>query len=455
MQKYQLTTALTIVIAFSLSTFMHAQNVRPKVNTRVFWQDAESQKLSYGDVVTTDAWSLRRGWVTGFPTVDAESQRLGPMQQIEGKLLVGLDNRGNRSLPAGWVGIDSGVFQEPHGNHFHWKYTNAPVVRQQKLDPGPGGPTGLFVYNQRFFVASEQGFTRVSPAQLSIDGTSTAATGAVRANAEKRSLAAVNNVCYTTWSDSEGENAGRVDVINMADRGSNAPAYSFKLPTGEIEATTANNGKVFFAHDGAISWLYADTSLSGNAGAIQPRPVTMAGNDPWDLSQPPQSLVNARNWVLFCHGSGERAVLGLINAAAQNPQAIAVPIQTEDGLTLSAPATVLSLGKRYALVFQIKTDPSSDIQEQLTIIELDPNRDNNFVDARVKLNVPVRSGLVEDQIIPPDVGFDAYGRFAIFTSPGESRLNVMTMNDLKVRVRFNVGGAPSRIVAVGAPEHFH
>ena len=42
------------------------QNIRPVTITRLFWQDRETAKLSYADLVTTNKWNLNRGWVSGF-----------------------------------------------------------------------------------------------------------------------------------------------------------------------------------------------------------------------------------------------------------------------------------------------------------------------------------------------------------------------------------------------------
>ena len=145
----------------------------------------------------------------------------------------------------------------------------------------------------------------------------------------------------------------------------------------------------------------------------------------------------------------------MIDAAAVAPTMIALPIKVNEGLRLSPPKTVLSLGKRYAFVFHQRIKPDSETKEQLTIIELDPNRDMRFDDARIAKTIPVGSSKIKDNTGHHQVCFDAYGRFAVFTNPGDGTLTVMTMQDLQVRVNFKVDGVPTEIIAVGAPEHFH
>lgn len=132
-----------------------------------------------------------------------------------------------------------------------------------------------------------------------------------------------------------------------------------------------------------------------------------------------------------------------------------VKIPVADGLRLTTPETVLSLGNRYALVFQDRTDADSEVQEQLTVVELDPNRDRDFRDARVKTTIPVGASRIVGHHGHHAIAFDAYGRYAVFTEPGEGIVNVFSLKDMKVVARFKVGGSPDSIVAVGAQDHFH
>ena len=77
-----------------------------------------------------------------------------------------------------------------------------------------------------------------------------------------------------------------------------------------------------------------------------------------------------------------------------------------------------------------------------------------FNDARVVKTIPVGASLIKDNSGTHQICFDDYGRFAVFTNPGDGTLSVMSLHDLQLRVNFKVGGVPTSIVAVGAPEHF-
>ena len=420
--------------------------------TRVFWQDQETQKLSYADVTTTSKWNLKRGWVTGFPQLDAASQSLGEMQQAGSVLMLGIDANGG---VGGWLAIDSGVFEEPHGSHSHWRYSKPPLLKQSALQSGEGKNAAVYSYDNHLFLtdAGKSGFTKAIPNNLKF-GTNNAHRFFVGGGGEKIALAAINNaVAYAAHSDTEGDNAGRIDVVNLL-KVSDQLAYSFKLNVGGVSAATVNSGKVFFAHAGGVSWVTADTSASKAAETIQPI-VLSNSDDKSDNSVIGGEFANQRNWVLYSTGSGASSAVCLVNAAMQTPTAVRLPIPTEDGLTLTAPSVVLSLGKRYAFVFQERTDVASQAQEKLTIIELDPNKDRQFSDAKLKLTIPVGASKQGNRGGQHGICFDAFGRYAIFTEPADGVVSVMSLQNMSIVARFQVGGVPDRIIAVGAAEHHH
>ena len=89
-------------------------------------------------------------------------------------------------------------------------------------------------------------------------------------------------------------------------------------------------------------------------------------------------------------------------------------------------------------------------------MELDPNRDGDLSDARVRKTIPVGSSQIDGDVdVKPEIAFDAYGRNAVFTEPRDGVLNVLSVQNMQILARFKVGGIPDRVIAVGAPEHFH
>jgi hypothetical protein len=461
MMRRQNSGILLVALVLSLSVAMlprnaNAQTTRPKKITRVFWQDRETQKLSYADLVASDKWGLQRGWVTGFPALDAKHQQLSQMQQAGGMVMIAVRGDVDEKHNSGWMAINSGVFEEPHGNHFHWKYTNIPAVKQTLLDQTNGNPDRVYNYDNTFYVpnTTSGGFSQAVPGSLNTNNSTNAAKKFPGGNG-RSALAVVNNaVSYVTHGDAEGDNAGRVDVVDLK-KATDQLAYSFKLPNSPIHSTTVGAGKVFFATGGGICWTVADTSLLKSAETVQITAIAPSNNAVTQTDLQTRELVTEDNWVIYSSQVGNSATLCMINSTASSPTVTTLPIVVAEGLRLTNPRTVLSLGKRYAFIFQERIDAASDIKEQLTIIELDPNRDHSFADAVVRVTLPVGASKVSGDNGHHDVTFDAFGRYAVFTSPGDGVLTLMSLNDLRVRARFLVGGAPDNIIAVGAPEHFH
>ncbi|MCR9201379.1 MAG: hypothetical protein NXI04_22270 [Planctomycetaceae bacterium] len=453
MQKY------TLVFVLSLSAMLTATSEscgqHRKIATRIFWQDRDTDKLSYADLTMSSKWGLSRGWVNGFPELDAERQDLVQMKHCDGMLMVGIRDDDGGKHQSGWVAIDTGVIEEPHGNHTHWRYNSKPAVRLAKLDAEQGNPAHVYVYNRRFYLANDtkNGFTRAIP--VSLKNKNAAASAFFPGGGNHITMAApTESVAYSTWIDGGGPNAGRVDVVRT-DRDKDQIAYSFKLPTGVIHGATSNSGRAFFAPADGICWVDVDSAVSLNADTVKVNHLTLGTDEETDKPLRTGAFENSRNWVLCSTGSGAQSALCMINAAAQTPAVIRLSIDLADGLRLMTPKTVMSMGRRYAFLFQDRTQADSDVQEQLTIVELDPNKDRDFSDARVKTTIPVGASRVEGHHGHHAIAFDAYGRHAIFTEPGTGILNVMAMPQMKVVARFTVGGSPDSIVAVGAPEHHH
>ncbi len=434
------------------------QNIRPVTITRLFWQDRETAKLSYADLVTTNKWNLNRGWVSGFPGVDVDTQSIHSISQSGGMVMVGIRKQTD-AAGSGWVSIDPGAFEEPHGSHNHWKYSRLPAVTNQQLAVQQGNPATLDVFDGTFYVSMEGGtesgdaVLQVAPQQLKMK----AASNQVRAfsGGGGGPVAVVgSSVCYASYSDAQGDDIGRVDVVNLRGAG-DQPSYSFKVPGGAIRAVTTNSGKVFFATADGVYWVNADLTASQNAASVVVNSVQAAQAELSEDRLVTQSFANHRNWVVFTSGSGSNAGLYLINAAVANPYLAKRPVSVAEGLTLTAPEVVLSLGKRYALVFHDRLDLESKVPEQLTVWELDPNRDQDFSDATIRLTMPVGASKVNGGQGHHSVCFDAFGRHAIITNPGDGVLTVLSLQNLKVQAKFQVGGIPEGTIAVGAAEHFH
>jgi len=453
----RVTLSVLFVAAFSLlPAASNAQDRGPRI-ARVLWQDREKGTLMWGEVHGGQKWVVSASPVKGFPRLDTEKQRFVQMEHAAGMLLMGVRDTDGGKYQSGWIAVDTGVREQPHGDHSHWNFVSSPVVKSSRLDTEQGNPSHLYVYGGMFYLANDtrNGFTQLAPQDIATKPASQCGVF-FSGGGNHITLAAVDNqVCYSTWIDSEGDQAGRVDVVKLSTTTGRPDGYSFKLPTGGIHGATTNSGKVFFAPADGICWVNADRTLALSADKVQVNHISLGQEEGAEKPNRTGAFVNQRNWVLFTSGSGEgTSSLCLLDSQANPPNLIKLPIPIADGLKLTSPKVVLaSGGKRYAFLFHDRTE--SDVQEQLTIVDLDPNGDRNFADARIAKTLPVGASKVDGHDGHHSVAFDSEGRIACLTNPGDGTLWVMSLRDLVIRAKSVVGGTPGDIVALGAPEHKH
>jgi hypothetical protein len=430
---------------------------------RIVWQDRASRSLWWGEVFRSQKWTITAAPLPGFPKLDPERQDFSQLEQASGIIVTGVRSKRIQDGPpadSGWIAVDSGVRAVPHGNHSDWTYPRLPSIRATKLSPEGGNPAHLYTYDSRFYLANDAaaGFSVLNPADLLQPNNQVTAVDH-RGGGGHITLAAVDNkVCYSTWIDAEGENAGRVDVVNLQQPGNQTPAYSIRLPTGAIHGATANSGKVFFAPRDGICWTTADPSLNGNPNSVTIQHLSLGTDSENQQPLRTGAFINHRNWVLFTTGRGDQSALCLVNAAEAQPNVIKLPVPVADGLSLTTPEVVLAAGgRRLLFIFQDRTggENAENITEQLTVVELDPNRDRDFKDARILTSIPVGPSRVQGHSGHHSIAFDSEGRHAVITNPGDGTIWVMTLNDLQVKGKSIVGGEPGAIVAIGAPSHHH
>ena len=454
-RRLRTAVALGLGLAF-FSQACDAGDRGPRI-ARVLWQDRDKDTLMWGEVHGGEQWIVSASPVKDFPKLDREKQDLVQMEHAEGHLLVGVRDNEDGKFQSGWVAVDTGVREEPHGDHSHWKFVGLPSVRGSRLDTEQGNPAHLYLYNGHFYMANDKknGFTHLNPKDL-LAKPAKECGNFFAGGGNHITMAAVDNaVCYSTWIDGGGPNMGRVDVVNLKKTDGDKIAYSFNLPTGVIHGATANSGRVFFAPADGVCWVDADTSLSKTAETVVVSHISLGKDEGAEKPNRTGAFINHRNWVLFTTGGGEsKSSLCLMEANATPPRIVKLPIAVEEGLTLTTPEVVLAAGgKRYAFLFQDKKE--GDKQEKLTIVDLDPNGDRNFSDAAITKTLPVGASKVDGHNGHHAIGFDSEGRIACFTNPGEGSIWVLSLKDLTIRAKSIVGGTPGAIVAIGAPEHKH
>ncbi|MFG0334010.1 MAG: YncE family protein [Maioricimonas sp. JB049] len=416
--------------------------------TRLFWQDREDDSLKWADLKRGDGWQLQPAVVEGFPSLDVAKQDLVQMAIIDRTLLVGVRDEEDGQFQSGWVAVETGVVEIPHGDHSHWKYLSEPRVSEKRLDRKQGNPAHLYVYDNAFWLANDQldGFTRF---EIGSEDGQPLQSQFFLGGGNHITLAAVDGVVgYSTWIDGGGPNAGRVDVVNLRSGPNGKPAYSFTLPSGVVHGATVNSGRVYFAPAEGVCRVEADLNLKESSETVRVHQISLGTDEETDKPLRTGAFTNHRNWVLFSTGTADSSALGLFDAEAPTEQVVKVAIDVADGLSLVTPKVIRTRGgKRYAFLFQDRKE--GDVQEKLTIVDLDPNGDRDFSDAQLAKTLSVGASRVEGHFGHHDICFSPNGKYAVVTNPGDGTIQVLSLEDLEIEATLQVGGNPSAIISTG------
>lgn len=428
--------------------------------TRLFFQDEQACTLRWADLRVGGGVSLDAVQeVAGFPKLDPQRQRLVQMEAAHGYVLVGVRDDAEGTHQSGWVLVETGVVQQSHGDHFDWQYAGPPRVRAVCLDDQQGNPAHLYVYDGVFYVANDRrgGVTRLDPRSIRAQDPPDVIrqkAAFYAAGGGHITLAAVQDrVLYATWIDREGDNAGRVDVVPLRGPLAGKLAYSLLLSSGGLHGATTAAGKVFFAPAAGVCWVAAD--LSPAPGSSQPTVHHLDLGTEGERPRRTGSFATLGKHVAFVTGAGPDAALYLLDASAQAPQPLRVPVPMAEGnrpagLRLARPRA----GSPLAFVFH--DHPAEvDAPNRLTLVALDPNGDGDCRDARVQQELEVGPSRGQDHAGHHAVAMDADGRRAILANPGDGTLMVYSFDQSRLVATFSVGGCPAKLLAVGGREHTH
>ena len=442
------------LLAATPSAPAQAKKTAKRPLTRLFIQDEKGTTLKWADVRQGADGKLTLSplvSIEGFPKLDAEKQKLVQMRESKGTVVVGVRDNKDGTDQSGWVLLRTGVSYAEHGDHGHWDFKKKPSVIDSRLDAKQGNPAHVYQYGGKFYLANDKlnGYTRLDPSKY--EGESRDTPRFLVGGGNHITLAVIDDkVGYSAWIDGGGPNKGRVDVTPVTDATKTEPTYSFNLPVGGIHGATANSGKVFFAPAEGIAWVEADPTLKRKPAEVKVHRIDLGKDD--DKPRRTGAFANYKNYVLFVTGKEETASLVLLDAKADEPKPITVALNVKKGCRALTPSVVTTPeGKSYALVFHDHAK-GAEVEDALQIIALDPNGDNNCADAKVLQTLKVGSSAVEGHSGHHDVAFDADGRFAFFTNPGDGTIAVLSLKTLEIVETFKIGGQPGAIVAHGGIE---
>ncbi len=123
-------------------------------------------------------------------------------------------------------------------------------------------------------------------------------------------------------------------------------------------------------------------------------------------------------------------------------------ISVGQGCSLSTP-TVATSRSGMSLAFLFQESRQSEGGDRLTIVNLDPNRDDDWSDARIDRELVIGNNRIHGHSGHHDLAIFAGGRLACFTNPGDGTLSVISLSDLEILATLTLGGTPGRLVAIG------
>lgn len=430
---------------------------KPRTVCRLFFQDDETKTVKWADIVAGQTLKMESPTIVkGFPKIDAEDQNLVQMKSSAGTILLGVRDHAGGENQSGWIFIKSGVKEESHGDHSHWYYKKQPRVIATKLDDKQGNPAHLYCYQGVFYLANDRnsGYTRLDPQTFLDQPAQKIKTGFHRGGGNHITLAVADGKTgYSSWVNGGGPKKGVVDVTPIKPEGNEKIAYSFTLPAGVIHGATTCEGKVFFAPADGICWCEADLNpLPQNQSKVKLHHISLGKNEETKKPNRTGAFTTFRNYVLFLSGKGTSARLCLINAKQEQPALTSVSLNMLDG---NAPTGLKVIktdsGKRFAFVFH-NHPKELEQNEYLSVIDLDPNADLDFEDARIMKQIKVGASKVVGHSGHHDISFDHAGRYAFWTEPGTGKIQALSLKSLEPIGTFTVSGTPTRVIAIGQQE---
>lgn len=422
-------------------------NAQGRTISRLVWQDDQTATVQCADLKKSpDGWSLAAIPIDGLPSIDDAEQSLVQMQHHNGIVVVGVRDIDDGKIARGWFAIDSGVVEEPHGDHSHWYFKNQPTVVYSQIDQSQGNPAHIYRYDDQFVLANDKinGFTITSSKSILASKTQGDASTFYDGGNGHITLAVVpDKVAYATWIDRAGDDAGRIDVIGLGDN--HGRSYSIKSPTGGLHGAAICGDKAFFAPSDGICWVNVDGQAQATPEDVAVNHLSL-GVDADDQPLRTGAFSQHENHLIFTAGKEASTKLCWIDADADQPAVESLGIETQDGESISTPVVFRSRYRQtLAMMFgQFKDSPEND---RLLIVDLDPNNDGQFSDAGLVETFNVGRNQMAGHAGYHSVEMLSDRRHAVLTNPGDATIWVVGLRDFTVAAKLDVEGTPTRIVA--------
>jgi hypothetical protein len=414
---------------------------------RLLWQDAHAPELTWSNVANVNSqWVLEPQKLSGMPVIEPGVSWV-QMEAINDVVVVGAHDDNEGRTQSGWIAIQSGVYEEEHGDHSHTRFDKPPRIVQSVLNSEQGNPAHVYRYGSRIFLANDKknGFTVLSRTATPSQPGASIRSQFYPGGGNHITLAATSsNFVFATWADREGDNQGRVDVVAL-ENATATPMRSFKLPSGGLHGATSVGNKVFFAPADGVCCLRADIKTAIRESDIQH--LSLGTDSSTNKPLRTGAFAVSDDYAVFTSGSGPNASLHLVDSRSEKPSLQTIALPVTQGLNVMTPKCFKGFDRKpMALCFAERR--GSDAQESLMLIALDPNGDKNYSDAKLVASHNIGPSKIEGHSGYHDVAFSRNGKYAYITIPADGEIWVWNMMTLSVDNKVKVGGVPSRIISL-------
>jgi len=447
--KRFLITFVAIAVTCAVAAPVHAQSGRTLA--RLFWQNEDDATVRWADLTkNSEGYHLDEKQIESFPDLNDDEQSLVQMQADQGVMIVGVHDDAKGTIGSGWVGIDAGVKEIPHGDHSHWNYASPPSVLHTAIDTDQGNPAHVYRYGRSFVLANDQknGFTIASSAAIGSSGSSKtpgqAATFYKGGNGHITLAVVEDTVAYATWIAFAGEDAGRVDVVGLGPNRDRS--YHIQCPSGGLHGATVNSGKAFFAPADGVCWVTVDAEVDDDPESVAVHHLSL-GKDADDKPLRTGAFTNLGKHVLFTAGKTDQAKLCVIDASASSPEICELAVPVEADQSLGTPIVIRS-AKSGPLALMFAESSESPDSDQLWIARLDPNGDKDFSDAALVSPIDVGLGKISGHAGHHDAVMLPGGRQLALTNPGDGSIWIVSLSDYSVVGKVPVEGTPARLMVI-------
>ncbi|TWT73311.1 hypothetical protein [Allorhodopirellula solitaria] len=442
--SFRFLTSCCLVLASTSLCFAEGRTV-----ARVFWQDDTDATVRYGDLKrSAEGWSIQPTPITDFPKLDIDAQSLVQMRSDDGLLLIGVRDDANGELGSGWVAVESGAEEEPHGDHSHWRLNNSPSVLHVNIGVDQGNPAHVYQYGKSFVLANDakNGFTITSASALRSSESAPDAAKFYDGGNGHITLAVIEDqVAYSTWIARDGDDSGRVDVVGLGDN--EGKKYSIQCPSGGLHGATANSGKVFLAPSDGVCWVDADLECDDAPETVDVHYLSL-GKDDDDAPLRTGAFENLDQRVVFTAGKGENAKLCWIDASSDSPSIESLPIELSGDESLTTPLAIKSRGGK-SLILLFRENRNAPETDELLVIDVDANRDGNWEDAALTHTVDIGRNQIQGHGGHHQALQLPSRRHLLVSNPADGTLSLISLSDWTVQETFSVEGQPARMAAFG------